>query len=346
MSGTYKRSVFTGPGQIRIDEVPIPEPGPKEALIKVKSCAICTWEQRMYTGEEKFYPLSGGHEVSGELVSVGKFVHTDAKIGDPVIAATLTRCGYCESCRKGLDSNCDNSFKPQWNTDVPGPSGLSEYVLVQDYMIYKGSRNVSFDEMALTEPLSCVVRSVNKAQVRFSENVVIVGAGIMGLLHLKVNKMRGARVIVSEPNPERAAFALKMGADAVIDPTKKPFADAVKELTDGRGADAIFCAVSIAGAVESAMDAAAKGGRVMVYASIHPRGTKISVDPNLFHGKEVTLTGTVSQSRQDVLEASRLISLGLVDMKPFVSKVYPFGQLEDAIKAALRPDTYRVLVNM
>ncbi|HQN05726.1 MAG TPA: zinc-binding dehydrogenase [Anaerolineaceae bacterium] len=343
---TYKRTVFTGPGQIRFDDVEIPEPGPTQALVKVKSCAICTWEQRMYTGEEKFYPISGGHEVSGELVAVGKYVHTDAKIGDKVVAATLNRCGYCESCRKGLDSNCDNSFKPLRQVDVAGPSGLSEYCLIDDYMIYKGSNDVSYDELALTEPLACVIRSITKAKVRFAENVVVVGAGIMGLLHLTVAKKTGARVIVSEPNPERAKFALQLGADAVIDPTKESFVDQVKGLTNGRGADAIFCAVSIAGAVETAVDAAAKGGRVMVYASIHPRGTKISVDPNIFHGKEVTLTGTVSQSRQDLLESIRMISLGLVDLKPFISKVYPFLQLEDAIKAALRPDTYRVLVNM
>ncbi len=300
----------------------------------------------MFTGEEKYYPLSGGHEVSGELVAVGPFVHTDAKPGDRVVAATLNRCGYCESCRKGLDSNCDNSFKPQRNMDVPGPSGLSEYVLIQDYMLYKGSNDVSFDEQALTEPLACVIRSVHKAQVRLSENVVVVGAGIMGLLHLTIAKKFGARVIVSEPNPVRAKFAKDLGADVVIDPTKEPFVDQVKGLTGGRGADAIFCAVSIAGAVETAMDAAAKGGRVMVYASIHPRGTKISVDPNIFHNKEVTLTGTVSQSRQDIQEAIRMISLGLVDLKPFISKTFPFDKLEDAIKSALQPDTYRVLVNM
>ncbi|MCJ7622409.1 MAG: alcohol dehydrogenase catalytic domain-containing protein, partial [Anaerolineaceae bacterium] len=101
MRETYKRAVFVGPKQIRIDELPIPEPGLKQALIKVKASAICTWEQRMYTGEESFYPLAGGHEVSGELVKLGDYVYSDAQIGDKVVASGLTRCGYCVSCRTG-----------------------------------------------------------------------------------------------------------------------------------------------------------------------------------------------------------------------------------------------------
>lgn len=346
MTEKYKRSVFVGPGQLRIDEIPIPVPGPRQALVKVKACAICTWEQRMYTGEEKYYPLAGGHEVAGELVKLGEKVYTDAKIGDRVMASTLNRCGYCDSCRRGLDSICENSQKSFIDVDVVGPSGLSEYVLLDDYQLYKAANDVPFEELCLTEPLACVTRSIKKAALKRSETVVVVGAGIMGLLHLKLAKMAGTRVIVSEPNPTRAEFASRLGADVIIDPTKAPFGEQVKQQTNGKGADAIFCAVSIAPAVEQAIDAVARGGRVLVYASIHPRGTKISVDPNLFHNKEITLTGTVSQSREDVLEAVRMISYKIIDMKPFISTTYPLDQLEDAIKAALRPDTYRVVVTM
>lgn len=346
MAETFKRSVFVGPRQIRIDEVPIPEPGPNQALVKVKACAICTWEQRTYVGEEKFYPLAGGHEVSGELVKLGKFVYTDAKIGDRVMASTLNRCGFCESCRTGYDNICDNSFKPLRETDVVGPGGLSEYVLIQDYQLYKASNDISFEELSLAEPLACVVRSVTQARVKRAQNVVITGAGIMGLLHLLLCKKAGAQVFISEPNPVRAEFALKMGADGAFDPIQEPFVDKVKALTNGRGADHIFCAVSIAAAVEQAVEAAAKGGRIAVYASIHPRGTKISVDPNIFHNKEVILSGTVSQSKEDVLQSVRMISTRRVDLKPFISLVMPFEKLEEAIQAALRPDTYRVIVAM
>ena len=346
MTKTYKRAVFVGPGQIRSDELTIPEPGPRQALVKVKACALCTWEQRMYTGEERYYPLAGGHEVAGELVKLGQYVHTGAQIGDRVMASTLTRCGYCESCRRGLDNICDNARKPFRDTDVPGPAGLAEYVLLDDYQLYQANNQTPFEEICLTEPLACVVRSVRHARIEWGDNVVVVGAGIMGLFHLILAKQIGARVIVSEPNPERAAFASEMGADAVIDPTQEPFAAQVKTLTGGRGADVIFCAVSVAQAVEQAVEAVAKGGRVHVYASIHPRGVKISIDPNLFHSKEITLTGTMSQDKEDVLQAVRMISQGVIDLKPFISLVLPFDKLEEGLQAALQPDTYRVVVTM
>ena len=346
MIKTYKRAVFVGPKQIRFDELLIPEPGPRQALVKVKACALCTWEQREYSGEEQFYPLAGGHEVAGELVKLGSQVYTNAQIGDRVMASVLTRCGYCESCRRGMDNICDNNRKPFRETDVPGPAGLAEYILLEDYQLYKANNEISFEEISLTEPLACVVRSVRKARVERADNVVVAGAGVMGMFHLLLVKQIGARVIVSEPNPERAAFAQKMGADGVIDPTQEPFAAQVKSLTGGRGADVVFCAVSVAQAVEEAVEAVAKGGRVHVYASIHPRGTKISIDPNPFHSKEIVLTGTMSQDKEDVLQTVRLISKGLIDLKPFISLVLPFERLEEGLQAALRPDTYRVVVTM
>jgi len=343
---TYKRAVFVGPRQIRFDDLPIPEPGPRQALVRVRACALCTWEQREYSGEEQLYPLAGGHEVAGELVKLGGQVYTGARIGDRVMASVLIRCGYCESCRRGLDNICDNMRKPFRETDVPGPAGLAEYILLEDYQLYKANNAVSFEEICLTEPLACVVRSVRKAQVERADNVVVVGAGVMGVFHLLLAKKIGARVIVSEPNPERATFAREVGADAVIDPTQAPFVDQVQALTGGRGADVIFCAMSVASAVEDAVEAVAKGGRVHIYASIHPRGTKISVDPNLFHSKEIVLTGTMSQDKEDVLRTVRMISGRLIDLKPFISLVLPFERLEEGLQAALRPDTYRVVVTM
>ena len=343
---TYKRAVFVGPRQIRLDDVPIPEPGPRQALVKVKACALCTWEQRMYTGEEPYYPLAGGHEVSGELVKLGSQVYTDAQIGDRVMASPLTRCGHCESCRRGMDNICDNLRKPFRETDVPGPAGLAGYILLDDYQLYKANNETPFEEICLAEPLGCVIRSVRKARVERADNVVVVGAGIMGMLHLVLARQIGARVIVSEPNPERAAFAKKMGADVVIDPNRDTFADQVKALTGGRGADVIFCAVSVASTVEQAVEAVAKGGRVHVYAGIHPRGTKISIDPNLFHSDEIVLTGTMSQDKEDVLQAVRMISRGLIDLKPFISLVLPFERLEEGLQAALGRDTYRVVITI
>jgi L-iditol 2-dehydrogenase len=217
-------------------------------------------------------------------------------------------------------------------------------VLIEDYQLYPASSGVSFAELCLAEPLACVIHSVRKARVEQADIVVVQGAGIMGVLHLMLLKRIGSRVIVSEPDAARAAFAREMGVDAVIDPANGSFTDEVKALTGGRGADVIFCAMSVAAAVERAVEAVGKGGRVHVYASIHPRGVKISVDPNLFHRKEIVLTGTMSQGKDDVRQAVRMISDALIDLKPLISRVFPFDELEEALQAALRPDTYRVIV--
>jgi L-iditol 2-dehydrogenase len=342
---TYKRAVFVAPREIRFDDLPLPEPGPRQALVKVKACALCTWEQRSYTGEEPFYPLSSGHEIAGELVKLGSKVFTDAKVGERVVVSALTRCGYCESCRKGLDNICDNNRKPFQDKDVVGPAGLAEYVLLDDYQLYRARQEVPFEELCLSEPLACVIRSVRKAAIECGDHVVVVGAGIMGILHLMLAKQAGATVFVSEPNRQRSAFASELGADAIIDPEDHSFAEQVRDLTGGRGADVVFCAVSVGAAVEQAVESVAKGGRVHVYASIHPRGTRISVDPNLFHGKEIVLTGTMSQDKEDMRQAVQMISSRAVDLRPLISLQLPLLQLEEGLLAAIRPDTYRVIVN-
>ena len=344
MGETYRRAVFVQPRTIRFDELPIPEPGPKQALVKVKACALCTWEQRSYTGEEPLYPLSSGHEVSGELVRIGSEIMTGAQVGDRVVAAMLTRCGYCDSCRRGMDNICDHNRKSDRHADVPGPAGLAEYALLEDYQLYQASNEVSFEELCLAEPLACVIRSVTRAAIGYADQVVVVGAGIMGILHVMLLKQAGATVLVSEPNPERAAFALEMGADAILDAEGDLFPEQVRALTGGRGADVVICAVSIGAVVEQAVEAVAKGGRVHVYASIHPRGTKISVDPNLFHSKEIVLTGTMSQDMQDMRKAVDMISQQAIDLRPLISGTYPLIELEAALEAAIQPDTYRVIV--
>ncbi len=344
MVDTYRRAVFVGPETIRFDDVPIPEPGPSQALVRVRACALCTWEQRSYTGEEPFYPLSSGHEVSGELVRVGNQISTAAQVGDRVVASMLTRCGYCDSCRRGMDNLCDNNRNAFQDADVPGPAGLAEYLLLEDYQLYPASNEVSFEELCLAEPLACVIRSVTRSAAAYADQVVVVGAGIMGILHLMLLKQAGATVFISEPDAGRAAFALEMGADAIIDPMDGCFPERVRAFTGGRGADAILCAMSIGSVIEQAIEAVAKGGRVHVYASIHPRGTKISVDPNLFHSREIILTGTMSQDLQDMRKAVEMISRRRIDLRPLISRTYPLAELEDALKAAIQSDTYRVIV--
>jgi L-iditol 2-dehydrogenase len=344
--GHMRRVVLMGPKQIGFQDVVIPTPGPGQVLVNIRACALCTWEQRTYTGEEKFVPLLGGHEMSGLVAGVGPDVFLDIKEGDQVSVAGLNRCGQCESCRRGYNNICDNARRINKRPgDIYGPGGLGQYLIAaaEDLFVFRPA--VPFEHAALTEPLACVLRSVKRAAIQQAEKVVIIGGGIMGLLHVQLIKDLHGIVIVSEPDAGRRAKAMELGATYTLDPLREDYVTRVKELTGGRGADVTFVCVAHAPVIEPAINASAKNGRVLLYSSIHPRGTKFEVDPNIFHNTEVTLTGTMSQTRQDFFEAAEIIGKGLIDLQPLISATYPLSSVQLAFEAALRMDTYRVVVN-
>jgi L-iditol 2-dehydrogenase len=343
-NGSMRQSVIKGPKTLEIQTIPIPEPGPDQVLVKVHSCALCTWEQRMYTGDEPHYPIAGGHEVAGEVVKIGERVFS-VKPGDHVTLSGLVRCEQCESCRRGLNNICENMYKIRDNQPTPGPAGLGEYVLRLGADCYKVDPAVPLEHASLTEPLSCVLRSVKHAQLGPGEPVVIIGAGIMGMLHLLMAKRAGAIVYMSEPEAARREKAMQLGAAGAFNPLEEDYVEKVRALTGGHGAAATFVCVARAAVIEPAINASAPGGRVLLYSSFFPKGEKIQLDPNLFHKLEVVLTGTMSQSRQDFFEAAELISHQELDLEPLVSARFSLDQLADAFEAALQVNTYRVIVN-
>lgn len=343
-NGTMRQSVIKGPRTLEIQSIPIPEPGPDQVLVKVHSCALCTWEQRMYTGDEPHYPIAGGHEVAGVVVKTGERVFS-VKAGDHVTLSGLVRCEQCESCRRGLNNICENMYKIRDAQPTPGPAGLGEYVLRLGADCYKVDPSVPLEQAALTEPLSCVLRSVKHAALGPGEPVVIIGAGIMGMLHLLLAKRAGAVVTMSEPDAGRRQKAMELGADGAFNPLEEDYVEKVRSLTGGHGAAATFVCVARASTIEPAVNASAPGGRVMLYSSFFPKGEKIQLDPNVFHKIEIVLTGTMSQSRQDFFEAAEMISNQELDLEPLVSARYSLDQLEQAFEAALQINTYRVIVN-
>ena len=345
---TMKRGVLVAPETVEIQTADVPSPGPREVLVRVRSCAVCTWEQRTYTGvDPRAYPLLGGHEIGGVVEAIGSEVLNDIEVGDHVAVAGLLRCGQCYSCRRGYNNLCDNLFSLRREEGEPwGPGGFGDYIVSQDYQVYKVDKTLTFQEVALSEPLGCVLRSVKRGNIQPGDTVVIVGGGIMGLLHLMLIRGLGAMTIVSELDEQRGAKALALGADHVVNPAESDFVDRVRELTAGRGAEKTFMAVGVPKALEDALEATAKNGQVQVYASIHPRDSTITVNPNIFHDKEITLTGTVSQTREDFYQSAELLSKRLIDVKPLITVQYPLDELEQALKAATRIDTYRVTVDM
>ncbi|MFQ6014973.1 MAG: zinc-binding dehydrogenase [Anaerolineae bacterium] len=344
---TMRRAVLAGPRKVELQEVAIPEAGPDQVLVRVRACALCTWEQRVFAGiDDRFYPLLGGHEVSGVVETVGSGVDNPVSAGDRVAVALLKRCGQCYACRRGYNNICDHARRAVGKGEIAGPGGLSEYVVAQGYQVFKVSDDLPFVEACLSEPLACVLRSVKKVKIEYGDFVVIVGAGIMGLFHLLLAKQRGATVMVSEISEARLAKARELGADFTINPEEEDLVGKVKELTSGQGAEVIIAAIGAGSAIEAGVRAAAKGGRVQIFAAIQPRGTTITLDPDFFHHREIVLTGTMSQSWDDFRQATEVLSNRIIDVKPLISKVHPLEEIEQAFEEAISLNTYRVVVTM
>lgn len=341
---TYKVAVNSGVNEISIEEKTIKEPKGSQVLVKIHSCAICTLEQRMYTGVMKRYPFAGGHEAAGTVVAVGEKVKS-LKIGDKVSTRMLTSCGECYYCRSGHENKCVTAFIANIHDGIGGPGGFAEYMIIEAKALYKMADDLDLKHAALTEPLACCVHSVNNAEIELGNDVVVIGNGIMGAFHIQLSKLKGARVIVCEVDDERLELAKKIGADIVINSSKVNAVEKVKELTDGRGADVVFCTAAITSLASESINMTGNKGRVVMYSSF-PNGKPIELDANRVHSSEMNITGAVNSNKSDFLAAAKLLSYKMIDPSPLISEVVPFEKIDYAFKRAIDPKTYRVLVEM
>lgn len=338
-----KQAVIVAPKTIEIQETVLPEIGPGEVLVKVKAVGICTFEQRFYKGVQETYPFIGGHEICGVVEKVGASVAQKFEPGDQVVVASLTRCGECYFCRRGLDHLCSNADEKTVPGELWGPGGFSEYIVAKGYEVYKVSSKLDPAEGTVAEPLACVIRSIEKGNLFFGDTAVVIGAGIMGLLHAKLAKLKGAKVIVSEPDGVRRQKALECGADMVVDPINEDLKSIVKEATEGRGAEAVFFTAGGSAVVEQGISLLVKGGTIVLYGSIHPV-LPISVNPNNIHYDEIMITGAIKHTKESFRESAAMLSQGLIQVNDLITEQVPLEKVDYAFERAISPDTYRVIL--
>ncbi len=338
----YKVAVFEDAGKISFYDEELRLPEDDEVLLKVDSCAICTLEQRLYTGTMKNYPFAGGHEVAGTVIETGKNV-TGVKPGDKAAVRILNSCGECYYCRSGHENLCVKSFIANTQKCAMGAGGFAEYMTVSASSVYRMADDVDLSCAALSEPLGCCVHSIENACIGLSDDVVVIGVGIMGALHIQLAKLKGARVIACELDGHRMEVARQMGADIVLDSGHCDPVEEVKKLTEGRGADVVICTVPSAPLAEQAVDMAGNLGRTVFYTSFHP-DNPVKISPSHIHYSEQVITGSVNPQRKDFLTAVRLISYGLIDVSGLISGKVSLDNLEEGLKEAVRPDTYRIIV--
>jgi len=339
-----KAGVLSAPERIEIQEMEKPKIGSRDVLVRLKYCGICTLEQRMYTGQMKFsYPVIPGHEASGIVEEIGEQVgllRGDLKPGTRVALDLVSRCGECYYCCTGASNLCVNRFKD--GNRVLG--GFGEYRAVSSKQVFPISDALPLEAAAFAEPVACCIRSLKKIGLSLAEDLLIVGAGPMGMMHLMVGSCMGARIFVSDPDAERLKTASRLGAYLTIDPAREDLPAIVREQTEGRGVDACVVTSPAAAALQTAFEAAAAGGRINIYTSYNEK-LPLPTDANSIHRSEILVTGSEGRTEEDFLQAVRLLEFGKVDVRSLISRKIPFSDLEAGIKAAMTTSTYRVLLD-
>lgn len=352
MSETMRFAAFHEVGEVSLEECPLPVPAGDQALVRLDCCALCTWEQRVYTGENKVqFPFVGGHEFTGEIVAIGDAVDTrNWNVGDRVVGGVTASCGEDWFCRTGHGECCPQFAHGTKLDFLPyvGPGGLSEYACLSTRNLFK-VWNVSPQEACLTEPVSCVLHSVVQAGVKMGDYVLVIGAGIMGQLHSQLAQAQGAAVIVSDIDDARTALALELGAKYAVNPAKEDLEARVLEITHGRKCQAVFDTTPIPSLVYDAYKCVSNAGSVTLYSSIHPRpgeSRMVEVDPGWMHSWSIRTLGTANSNWEDFTRAASLISEGVVNLKPFIHGEFPLEEVDAAFRRAIEPDAMRVIVNM
>jgi L-iditol 2-dehydrogenase len=335
--------VITGPREAALREIPKWQPSAGEVLVRCHTAAVCTVERQIFAGLRNVYPSIGGHEVSG-IVAERVEPHCGLSVGDRVVIDAVRRCGRCAYCLKGRDHFCDEMRESRrYGGYIRIGGGFAEYTVAPADRLLKLPDWVGLDQASLIEPLACCLHSVNKAKPEAGETVVILGAGTMGAMHVLLSKLAGAKVLVSDVDPGRLAFAARVGADATVNVTNDDPVEFVKLHTDGRGADAVIVTAASRAAGEHAIGMVARLGRVVFYASTHPP-VSLELDWNRIHYTECVITGAAGKTAADFREAARLLIDRRVDLAPFITKVIALRELPNELGSTPTGMTQRVVV--
>lgn len=325
----------------------LPEIKEDEILIKQEACNICTTDYQQWQGkrEHQGYPMAGGHECSGIILSKGKHVVESLKIGDQV-SIIFDHCGVCDRCKEGEITSCRNikQFGKNYSDDYFGIFGFANYFIRKSKNVVKIDNNVSPSEAAFVEPLSSVLKGMKRLHIKPGfETVVIIGGGPMGLLNAAVAKAMGAKVIVSERNPEKVKKVEEMGFEVIDASIYEPIAEVFKR-TDKKGADTVVVAVGTSSANNQALGMLKeRNGKVLFFAAGYP-APSLDVDSNLIHYKEFKIIGTYGSTLVDFQDAANMISEKRIDVEPLVEEKVALSNIQQAFEKASTRGNFRISV--
>ena len=329
-----KAAVYQGSQQLIIEDIPIPEPGPGEILVKVGYSAICGTDVHAFLYDIAPPGAVMGHEFSGSVVAIGSGVNR-WKIGDRLV-------GGGGNPPPGMEAPLRR--QQQYNYRLEGfaddrKRGYAEYTILTEWAPSPIPENVTDLQATLVEPCAVVVRAVRLSRMMLGDTVAVLGAGPIGVLCMQAAQAAGARkVIVSEPSEARRNVALSLGADAVVDPTKEDPVEAIISLTDDSGPHVVYECAAAKPTLQTAFDVVRKQGNVMLVALAWEEVPLLPVD---WAGKEVNFNTTFGSEAYDWTIAMDLISQGKVNVDPLIldADIIDIEDIQQAFEALCQPST-------
>lgn len=297
-------AMYYSNSDVRLQKMPVPKIGPGELLLKVEASGICGTDVLEWYRKDRV-PLVLGHEVAGTVAEIGEGVF-DYHVGDRVAAAHHVSCGVCHYCLSGHETVCETLRRTNFE-----PGGFSEYIRLPAANVERGVfrllDEVGFEEATFIEPLACVFRGQRLAGLKAGQTVLVIGAGMAGLLHIQLAAALGAgKVVAVDVVDYKLEAARRLGADLALN-AAADVAGSLRRINDGRLADLVVVCAGAPTATQQALACVERGGTVLFFAAA-PEGTKIPDAINdIFWRREVTLLSSYAGSRADHVMALELI---------------------------------------
>lgn len=346
---SMQAAVYRGVNDVRLEQVPVPEIGAGELLIKVHTCGICGTDLKKISTGSHSAPRIFGHETTGEIVVVGEGV-SDYKVGDRVMVFHHIPCGDCYYCRHKVFAQCPTYKKVGATAGYePSGGGFSEYVRVMDWIVSRGGvvripDGVSFEQASFIEPVNTCMKGIETLRLVSGEVVLVIGQGPIGIILSVLARRCGVRVITSDLFPQRLTIAKTFGLNENIDASASDTVTTIKNMTEGRGADAVILAVAGNGLIRPAMEATRPGGRVLLFAQTQ-HGEAV-IDPASVCVDEKSLLGSYSASVELQEESARFVLGREMDFERLISHRFALSESIEALQLAAhpKPDSMKVVI--
>jgi len=321
-------AMYYNNNDVRITKMPIPTINDDELLVKVQASGICGSDVMEWYRIKKA-PRVLGHEIAGDIIKVGKNVK-QYKVGDRVFVSHHVPCNTCDFCLNDQHTLCHTLHSTNFY-----PGGFAEYLKVPKINVDKGvfvlPDEMSYEEGVFIEPLACVVRGLRIADMKPGQNVLIIGSGISGLLHIKLARAwEAGRIISTDINEYRLKMAKKLGADYVIH-AKEDILEQIKKYNNGKLADLVVTCAGAPAAVKQAIQSVENGGTILFFAPTEP-GIEMPFPLFDLWDKGVKMVSTYAGSPKDINIAIDLIKSKKVDVTDMITHKLPLSEAAKGFK--------------